>query len=309
MRMNKSLTSRFIWLLLAGAASSVSAQIVPPSTEVQETLSRVDFEKKMEAQREVSVFAAAAPQCFTAGSPAGSANDPQGLTFFKVCITDRGNVSHLESPAGKIHIEGREGYLVCMDQTVPIGFDAGIAQNGWFSTTVSQPSGPGKLPLIVTRISSDGRVELTQTFTLVPSDNAVQIKMAVRNLLVVPLQIIDVYRYFDGDIDHSASDDRYDRSGDAVWAINPIEADGPDSDGLMLTQAPSTSTPVGSVANILRFREWNPLDTAGTQLARKCANASHNGPFSEDAVGILILRLGSLKPSETKAVTVRYRRF
>jgi hypothetical protein len=58
-------------------------------------------------------------QCFTSGS---------GVTFLKVCITDNGNISWFESPAGQVHLQQREGYAVCSTVSHPYdivhGYDA-----------------------------------------------------------------------------------------------------------------------------------------------------------------------------------------
>jgi hypothetical protein len=60
--------------------------------------------KEAELQDVIAVTALATPQCFTSAS---------GVTFLKVCITERGNISHFEAPAGKVHLQVREGYVLC----------------------------------------------------------------------------------------------------------------------------------------------------------------------------------------------------
>jgi hypothetical protein len=123
----------------------------------------------------VQVVAALAPQCFTSGSDA---------TFLKVCITERGNISHFEAPAGKVHLQTREGYILCSNffETRGVhGFDAGTAELGWTAPTVTQPGGPGTFPLIITRNSFDGLVQLKQTFKVIPAEREVYVTMAVKN--------------------------------------------------------------------------------------------------------------------------------
>src|SRR5262249_18363379 len=104
--------------------------------------------------------------------------------YMKFCVSARGNITHFESPFGLTHITGNEGYVLCVDNDRRIGlaFDAGLAQDGWGAPTVSQPSGPGTLPLVVTRTSEDGRVQLTQTFTRNVAERGVDVKMDVKNL-------------------------------------------------------------------------------------------------------------------------------
>src|SRR5262245_38445752 len=58
-------------------------------------------EAKLELPSSLEFSALLAPQCFQSGS---------GLRFLRVCVTERGNISHFESPAGKVHIGStREG--------------------------------------------------------------------------------------------------------------------------------------------------------------------------------------------------------
>ena len=119
----------------------------------------------------------AAQQCFTSGS---------GTTFLKICITDNGNISWFESPAGYVHLQNREGYAVCSggvpgNGATVHGFDANIASGGWGGPTVSQPNGSGTLPLIITRKSLDGVIQLTQTFTLNTPEREVNVKIDVKN--------------------------------------------------------------------------------------------------------------------------------
>jgi hypothetical protein len=66
-----------------------------------------------------------------------------------------------------------------------------------------------------------GKVRLSQTFTLLPGEREVQILMSVTNISPTSLlrfPILD--RYFDGDLDSSASDDRYDQRLGSVWGVS-----------------------------------------------------------------------------------------
>src|SRR5215813_11448846 len=119
----------------------------------------------------------AAQQCFSSGS---------GWTLVKVCITDNGNVSYFESPAGFIHLNGREGYALCTDtgngRWQVNGFDVNYASNGWSLSTVSQPNGGGTFPLIITRLTLDGLYQLKQTFTSNWSERGIDVKIELTNL-------------------------------------------------------------------------------------------------------------------------------
>jgi hypothetical protein len=269
--------------------------------------SREDRPKKQDGQKEdpqkkseqdavdLQGLATLAPQCFTSGS---------GATFLKVCITERGNISYFESPAGRVHVREREGYVLCSDffATEGVhGFDAGSAQLGWADPTVSQPNGPGTLPLIITRNSFDGLVQLKQTFKVIPPEREVEITMAVKNLSAsATLPDVKLNRYFDGDVDGQTSN-RYDVTGHSVWGISRLSTN--DYNGLMLTQAPS-SVVIFSFPHIQTFEEWNPNGDS-LQRARKCGGNSVFAPPS-DFVGRLSTFIGDILPGQTKSVTYRY---
>jgi hypothetical protein len=147
-----------------------------------------------------------APQrCFSSGS---------GWTFLKICITDNGNISWFESPAGKIHLQNREGYSVCSNlnganPATVHGFDANIAANGWGTAVVSQPNGAGTLPLLITRQSLDGYVQLKQTFTINSSQRGVDVRIDIKNISGLVLPSVVMTRYFDGDIDGNAQNQAF----------------------------------------------------------------------------------------------------
>src|SRR5262249_33092165 len=148
------------------------------------------------------------------------------------------------------------------DRRIGLAFDAGLAQDGWGAPTVSQPSGPGTLPLVVTRTSEDGRVQLTQTFTRNVAERGVDVKMDVKNLSAVPLPGVLLDRYFDADVDGWACDDFWDRSGrDAVWA-----KDEPQGTMLLLnTLAPAFGVVIPFMES---FADWSPFGV--NQTARAC---------------------------------------
>jgi hypothetical protein len=287
-----------------GVAASALAADVPPSASAQKKAAALE----LLGGHEIAAFTTA-PQCFTSGSPAGSVEDPNGYTFLKICVSERGNITHFESPAGKVHLRGREGYAVCSgvnDSTV-YGFDAGMAESGWGPPTVSQPNGGDMLPLTIERDSVDGVVRLTQTFTINAGARELQVKVSVKNLSAVAITP-RLARYFDGDIDDTASDDRYDRSSASVWGTPYVTGA---VNGLVLTQ--TTTLPVSEGVTQIspeKFSDWNPFGF-GAQSARRCigtAGLSVPTP-SGDYVGRALAPLGTINPGETRTVTYRYRRF
>jgi hypothetical protein len=240
-----------------------------------------------------------APQrCFSSGS---------GWTFLKICITDNGNISWFESPAGKIHLQNREGYSVCSNlnganPATVHGFDANIAANGWGTAVVSQPNGAGTLPLLITRQSLDGYVQLKQTFTINSSQRGVDVRIDIKNISGLVLPSVVMTRYFDGDIDGNAQNQAFFTAwGGSMWL-----QDSGHVWGLMLTGA--TSTNVNFLWNVSKYANWDPFG-AGAQNARGCNFDSVPFGSTGDFVGGLHMAVGDLNPGQTRSLTLLYRRF
>jgi hypothetical protein len=244
-------------------------------------------------------LAAVTSQCFTSGDPTGA----NGVTFFKVCISSHGNISIFESPAGKIHLQTREGYALCSnDESIVHGFDAGTAEQGWGEPAITQPN-PGKLPLTIVRVSQDGMFRLTQTFTMDGPAREVIVVMTVKNLSAATISGMYLDRYFDGDLDGDAQGDHYDTASDGVLGRESVIDAGTGNFGLMLTQDASNFR---SEAHPQTFGDWNP-NGSGKQLARTCRGNLAFGPPS-DFVGRLAVDLGAIRSGQSKVVTFRYKR-
>jgi hypothetical protein len=285
-----------IAIAIANSPDAQGQEAAVPPPENQSTDAHV--QRKEEKPQDMPDFAALlAPQCFSSGS---------GATFLKVCITERGNISYLESPAGKVHLREREGYVVCSDfffNPTVHGFDAGIAQEGWGAPTVSQPGGPGTSPFIITRNSLDGLVQLKQTFNVIPGEREVSVTMAVKNRSTVarlPEVVLD--RYFDGDLNGQTANS-YGATNESVWGVPVFGAARPN--GLMLTQAPSAVVNF-SIPGFQKFRDWSPNGDS-FQFARKCGVDSLFN--NTDLVGRVSTSIGDITPGQTKSVMFRYHRF
>jgi hypothetical protein len=201
-----------------------------------------------------------------------------------------------------VHITGGEGYVLCADadRYRAIGFDAGTVEDGWGVPVVSQPNGAGTLPLVVTRISLDGRVELKQTFNRNVAERGIDIKMDVKNLSGSALPGVELHRYFDADIDGTSTDSWQRSRTESVWAT-----DVPDGEMLVLTTvAPAFGS---TYAMIESYIDWSPAG-GGHESARSCV-AYGSLVRAGDGVRRLARDFGAINPGVTKSVTVRYRRF
>ena len=239
-----------------------------------------------------------APQrCFSSGS---------GDTFLKVCITDNGNISWFESPAGKVHLQQREGYAVCSGaiegpSSVVHGFDANIAADGWGNSIVSQPNGAGTFPLIVTRKSLDGVIQLKQTFTQNTAEHGVNVKIDVKNITGYMLDSVYMSRYFDGDIDNSSAN-VYDYTAGSVWARDSNQG------WYALTLTGASTNTVQFIANVYDYAFWDPNGTFD-QYARGCGQQrAYTWGVMHDFVGGLTLNFYSLNAGQTKTATLFYQR-
>ena len=237
----------------------------------------------------------ASQRCFSSGT---------GKTFLKICITDNGNISWFESPQGYVHLQQREGYTVCSGTNPSVvvhGFDANVASDGWDVSTVSQPNGAATFPLIITRKSLDGVIQLKQTFTRNNGERGIDVKMDVKNRSPTSLPYVWLNRYFDADVD-STSINNWDRTSDSVWGKDPADW----TRGLMLTAEGSNS--MSTWPSLSSYSSWDPNNVAGPQYARQCSSSGW-GTMTGDMVGTMQALLTGLAVGQTKTVTLRYRRF
>ena len=278
----KILMLLFAAVLALAAAGHAFAQ--GPSTDQEQG----NYKNILSAQ----VITTLAPQqCFSSGS---------GVTFLKICITNNGNISWFESPAGAVQLYSREGYAVCSlsnNLTVVHGFDANVAANGWGVSTVSQPNGVGTFPLIVTRQSLDGVIQLKQTFTRNAGERGIDVQMDITNMSAYS-SYLRVSRYFDADLNGTTINPFW-FSDDSVWGWGGLN-----QRGLMLTAAPSSSYIY--YPWVSSYNDWNP-NGAGHQYARGCSDGGW--AVQGDNVGGMVTVLGGVNAGQTKTVTLRYRRF
>ena len=303
--MRRSMTGTLIVLLLA-ASGPAGAQEKPAADVARRQKQEKEEIEALDMQGLAALEVATLPPRAVLHQRRAPARRSEGVHH-----QSGGNISLFESPAGKVHLNVREGYVLCSNRLASTGcYTAsmpGVLRLRMGSPIVSQPGGPGTLPLIVARNSFDGVVELKQTFKVVPAEREVNVTMAVKNrstLATLPKVVLD--RYFDGDI-NGETQNVYDSTGESVWGLPGSATGSTANNGLMLTQAPSAVVIFPSSGMPQRFVDSNPNGTS-LQLARRCAGPSQ---FFErdDSVGRVSLSLGDIAPGQSKSVTFRYHRF
>lgn len=223
---------------------------------------------------------------------------------FNFCISDHGNVEKLISPGPYTEINTAEGYVVCSQSGVH-GYDAGFSEDGWGAASVSQPGGANTLPLTITRQSTDGKLELKQTFDWNGLEKEISITMELKNLTAAAITNVLVTRYFDGDLGGNGSDDTYTTIKDSVFGLD-YTPNAYKSQGIMLT---ALSQNISHSFQIDSFGHWNPIGNL-EQTARQCVSSTPiaSPASSNDLLGRLIYKLGTIGAGATKKVLMVYRR-
>jgi hypothetical protein len=220
----------------------------------------------------------------------------------RICISKHGNLIKFESPAGFEHVRNgdlQEGYILCRDFTTPVGFDIGNLEDGFNDGTVSQPGGPGTLPITVTRTSLDGLFQLTQTFTWDPTFNRVFIQMRVKNVSSAKQFGVTLIRMADFDIGENVTgtfDNEWAQTLDSVFAWNDFGS---------LT---GTAAPQGlRLSAVTRKTFHGPEITAVGDAS--CAPILVPTPTNDDLAGRMNYSLGTIARNATKTVVFAYRRY
>ena len=159
-----------------------------------------------------------------------------GNNFLGVKVSDHGNLTSFESPAGQEQVfGGREGYAVCSNNgSTHNGHDTGDVEGGFAAPTFSQPNGAGTFPLTVTRRTTDGKFQLTQVWATPDAvEKDVTVTMTLKNISSATIEGVLLSRSGDFDVgDQSA--DRGARTNDSAWLWDDATLVSPPG-GLMLT--------------------------------------------------------------------------
>lgn len=120
-------------------------------------------------------------------------------TFLSYCVTVNGNVLGVQTPIGRQHIFGGEGYGICdfNSNTEYFDYGAGGDTPNWNPPVLlSQAANSVK----IARTTSDGIWTFTQTITQVPSTSSVKVMMTVKNNTAVDREV-QLSRFADIDAD------------------------------------------------------------------------------------------------------------
>lgn len=248
-----------------------------------------------------------------------------GATLMNVCISQHGNLSKFESPAGFDQIGTgnlwRDGYSICTGNlpnfpNVPEGYDAGASEAGFGLPTIVQPNGANTLPLSITRTTNDGVYELKQSYAqdVTKRDIAITMKLTRKSNAdcggngCPPVRLA---RYFEGDVDNNQSTGaRFAANADSVWEwINTST-----NHGFVLDNLQSAGS--GYATTVNTATDFDP-NGSGTQIAKGCIVfagqvATPTDPNVVNAAnlhGRIIYVWGDIGLNKSKTVKVSYRRF
>jgi hypothetical protein len=157
--------------------------------------------------------------------------------------------------------------------------------------------------LTIKRQSTDGKLELTQTFNWDTAQKEILITMVLKNISAVSLSAVKLARYFDDDLDSPLDeadelDDIYDQDSDSVWGRDG--GTGAGHHGVMLTALTFIQSHTTAVQ---LFSDFN--GDAGSCTASPVATV----PATGDYTGRVTYNLGTLNAGQSKTVQMLYRRF
>lgn len=256
----------------------------------------------------------AALECFATFS-GGS-----GASYFKVCVSDRGNVVSFETPAGYEQAISGDGYVVCSaglkDVTVH-GWDAGgYGQAGFGPPLIEQPNGANTLPLTIRRTTLDGVFEVVQTYRFDAFEKDFTVDMQVSNLTRDPRLRVRLARFLRMSPNQSVEtggghgENNATRTADSVLLWDDSNDSGPvgPTYGVSMT---ARSFAVRHSAVIEDHDDWNPEDSDGPQRAEGCSPISVTTPKLRlrDLQGRVTYDFGTVGRFETRRVSFLYRHF
>ena len=228
-------------------------------------------------------------QTFTFGS---------GASKFAFCITDHGNIRSLESPATFNHLTHTEGYVVC-GTGIADAYDAAANESGWSNPSATdQPNGPHTFPLAITRNSTDGKLQLKQSFDWDTEKKEITVTMVLKNISGAAIKNVKLARYIDGDMDGTPSGDLYNAGTDSVWGRQSGSSGV--RHGVMLT---ALSFATAHTPEVETYLNWSNNRGSCTPVAEAVPTAPG------DYVARMTFSLGTISAGQSKTVKMLYKRF
>jgi hypothetical protein len=248
-----------------------------------------------------------------------------GPTLMTVCISQHGNLSKFESPAGFDQIGlgnlWRDGYSICTGNlpdfpNVPEGYDAGANEAGFGAAVIVQPNGPNTLPLTITRTTTDGVYELKQSYAQDTTKRDIVITMKITRRSNADCGAngcppVRLARYFEGDVDNNQSANaRFAQDTDSVWEWINV----PGNHGFVLDNLQSAGS--GYATTVHTAADFDP-NGSGFQTAKGCivfagqvtTPTDPSVTNAADLHGRVIYIWGNIALNKSKTVKVSYRRF
>lgn len=251
------------------------------------TLSSLALAQDQQSARSAPDSVTTCTYTFTSGS---------GKNETTFCVTATGNITQFSRPAGIEYIANGvigEGYAVCeFPSFVSYSDWAGYGGSGWGPPTLisSTPTA-----VKITRISTDGVFQLTQTITAVKATakgpGAATVSMALKNLTGVN-HLVHIIRYADVDANVSVAP-----------FTNDFDATLDSSYGLQ----PSYSYGLGGTNNTFTFN-WNAVAQNIAGPPDPCSPYVHQitPPFVGDG-SIMQIWLVTVPKLATKTVAMTYK--
>ena len=221
---------------------------------------------------------------FTSGS---------GKNATQFCVADNGNITQFSRPAGVEYLATGtigEGYAVCEFPSFTSYYDwAGFGSSGWGPPTLISSTGTA---VKISRISTDGIFQLTQTITQVKATakgpGGATVSMALKNLTGVG-HLVHIIRYADVNANSTTSND-FDATLDTSYGLQP-----------------SYSYGLGGTNNTFTFN-WNAIaqNIAGPPDPCGPYNNQISPPFVGDG-SIMQIWLLTVPKLATKTVAMTYK--
>jgi len=219
--------------------------------------------------------------------------------FIRYCVSDRGTITSIETPAGHFHIGAQgEGYGFCQQDPVP-----GTAYYDFLNVNSGNLNPPTILnvnesSIKISRSTSDGNWTLVQTITKDATTGSAKIEMALSNHQAVD-KVAYLMRFVDADPDSvQIFGAAAGASLQSAFAWNFAVGDGSLNPGLVLENAGAwTQFQHGYVR--LEPDPPNPCDFAN--------HADEFGFNRNSDTSLVYAYVGTVKAHRTATVNLRYR--